>query len=135
MAPGNVTAATIDRLAADFHDRHRLTYGHASAGEPVQLVHLRVSAVGRLEGLALDRGARTAAGVRAPAPVARERTAYFKETGPAPCPVLPRDALAPGDERTGPLIVEADDTTIVVPPRWRLRAAAGGFILLEAPHA
>jgi N-methylhydantoinase A/oxoprolinase/acetone carboxylase beta subunit len=50
--------------------------------------------------------------------------------------VLPRDALAPGDERTGPLIVEAADTTIVVPPRWRLRARAGGFIILEAsPHA
>jgi N-methylhydantoinase A len=176
MAPGPVTAATLAQLAADFHDKHRLTYGHASADEAVQLVHLRVSAIGRLAGLALGGGGAATAsavtdaqapsragafgGATAKSPAARgfaatrttstagafaraqtqssaagARTAYFKETGPAPCPVLPRDALAPGDERAGPLIVEAADTTIVVPPRWRLRAAAGGFILLEAPHA
>ena len=49
----------LARLAADFHDKHRMTYGHASPDEPVQLVNLRVSAVGRLEGLAFGRSART----------------------------------------------------------------------------
>ncbi len=60
------------------------------------------------------------------------RAAYFKEIGLVPCDVLSREALAPGAERTGPLIVEAADTTIVVPPGWRLRAGTGGFIVLEA---
>lgn len=49
-----------------------------------------------------------------------------------PCDVLSRDALAVDIERRGPLIVEAADTTIVVPPGWRLRAGTGGFIVLEA---
>jgi N-methylhydantoinase A len=136
MAPGPVTSETLARLAADFHDKHRLTYGHANPDEPVQMVHLRVAAVGRLDGFALGRAGQTGAdgpaGARATSPGAGARTAYFKETGPRSCPVLTRDALAPGDERTGPLIVEAADTTIVVPPAWRLRARAGGFILLEA---
>jgi hypothetical protein len=30
------------------------------------------------------------------------------------------------------LIIEAMDTTVVVPPGWRCRVAAGGFITLEA---
>src|SRR5262249_24426256 len=48
MAGGDVTAATIARLAADFHDRHRQTYGHSSDEEPVQLVNVRVTAIGKL---------------------------------------------------------------------------------------
>jgi N-methylhydantoinase A len=131
MADGPVTATTMARLAADFHDKHRMTYGHASPDEPVQLVNLRVSAVGRLDGLALGRGVLKTGGA-APS----VRPVYFKETGLAACEVLPRDALAPGLEKAGPLIVEAADTTIVVPPGWRLRARPDGFIMLEAPgHA
>ena len=52
--------------------------------------------------------------------------------GPVRCAVLPRDGLEPGFERPGPLIIEAMDTTVVVPPGWRCRADARGFILLEA---
>src|SRR5262249_2333858 len=71
---GPITRHVLDRLAADFHAKHRATYGHASPDEPVQLVNLRVSALGRLGGLDLGRvtgeaeGAPTAAG---------ERQAYF----------------------------------------------------------
>ena len=126
---GPITRATLDRLAADFHAKHGVTYGHASPDEPVQLVNLRVSALGRLGGL--DLGRVTGATGQAVAP-AGERAAYFKETGLVPCEVLPRDGLPPGFERPGPLIIEAMDTTIVVPPGWRCRADAHGFILLEA---
>ena len=126
---GPITRATLDRLAADFHAKHGVTYGHASPDEPVQVVNLRVSALGRLGGI--DLGRVTGATEQAVAPAA-ERAAYFKETGLVPCEVLPRDGLPPGFERPGPLIIEAMDTTIVVPPGWRCRADAHGFILLEA---
>ena len=128
LADAPITEAAFARLAADFHDKHRMTYGHASVDEPVQLVNLRVSALGRLEGLAIDRSARPTTD-RAPTV---ERRAYFKETELTSCDVLARDILAPGFERAGPLIVEAADTTIVVPPGWRLHARAGGFLVLEA---
>ena len=60
-----------------------------------------------------------------------ERQAYFKETGLVRCPVLAREELLPGFERPGPLIIESMDTTVVVPPGWRCRAAVGSFITLE----
>ena len=46
-----------------------------------------------------------------------------------------RDGLAPGASRPGPLIIEAPDTTIVVPPGWRLGVDTGGVIVLERAHA
>ena len=66
---------------------------------------------------------------------AATRAAYFKETGVVRCEVLDREGLAPGTDRPGPLIVESPDTTVVVPPGWRLRVEAGGLIALESAHA
>ena len=131
VAPGPVTAATVARLGDDFHAKHRMTYGHASPGEPVQLVNLRVAAVGKLEGLDLGRAA---AAPRVSGAAEASRGAYFKETGLVRCDVLTRDALAPGAEGRGPVIVEAADTTVLVPPGWRWRNDARGFLILEAIH-
>jgi N-methylhydantoinase A len=128
VASGPITDATLARLGADFHARHRMTYGHANPGEPVQLVNLRVSALGKLAGLTLTRRRAAAGGP----PEATSRPVYFRETGLVACDVVMRESLAPGLGREGPLVVEAADTTIVVPPGWRLRVDDRGFVLLEA---
>jgi N-methylhydantoinase A/oxoprolinase/acetone carboxylase beta subunit len=49
--------------------------------------------------------------------------------------VLAREGLAPGYTQAGPLIVESPDTTVVVPPAWRLTVEAGGLLALETSHA
>ena len=137
VAAGPLTHEALARVAADFHERHRQTYGHASPDEPVQLVNVRVAAVGKLAGLDLSRAAR--AGVapdggvrgRSTAAAAGEREAYFREVGLARVSVLTRERLADGVERAGPMIVESMDTTVVVPPAWRCRAGEQGCIVLE----
>jgi N-methylhydantoinase A len=146
VVAGAVTPATAARLAAEFHERHRVTYGHASPDEPVQVVNLRVAAVGKVSALDVTGAAAPAVappaaaapvsdGSTAPAlaaePAGATRQAYFKETGLVPCPVLQRDALCAGAAGQGPAIIEAADTTIAVPPGWRWRADGGGFTILE----
>jgi N-methylhydantoinase A len=131
VAAGPVTRETLDRLAGDFHERHRTTYGHASPDEPVQCVNLRVAAVGRLTPLDVSRAPASAAPAAAPA----TREAYFEETGLVRCEVLARETLKPGAAHPGPLIVESPDTTVVVPPAWRLSVEAGGLLALEKTHA
>jgi N-methylhydantoinase A len=124
---GPLTADALRGLAGDFHDKHHMTYGHASPDEPVQLVNIRVSAIGRLDPLDLSRAAGgPARGKTVTRPV------YFKETGLVGCDVVARDLLGPGSERPGPVIVESMDTTVVVPPGWHLRVDTSGFIFLEA---
>jgi N-methylhydantoinase A len=131
LAGGPVEATTLQRLARDFHERHRATYGHASPDESVQCVNLRLSAVGRLA--PLDVRHSTPPG--APATPPRAREAYFKETGVVRCDVVAREALAPDWSGPGPLIVESPDTTVVIPPDWRLSVETGGVITLERTHA
>jgi N-methylhydantoinase A len=124
LADGPVTSETLAALAAAFHDRHRQTYGHANPNERVQLVNLRLTALGRSPELIL----RQDAGAGRPM---RQRSAWFAETGLTPCPVHWRDGLAPGTSLTGPAIIEALDTTVIVPPGWTARVDERGYIRMR----
>ena len=115
IADGAITRATLDDLAEAFHARHEQTYGHANRSEGVQLVNLRLTALGRLPDLVLAQRADPASARM------RRRDVWFAETGFASTPVHWRDGLTPGTEIAGPAIIEAMDSTAVVPPGWQAR--------------
>jgi N-methylhydantoinase A len=125
LADGPITRSGLDRLAADFHEKHRQTYGHANPAEPVQLVNLRLTAIGRLPRISLAQRSDASARRR------RTREVWFRETGFAPCPVHWRDGLSPGEVLPGPAIVEAVDSTVVVPPGWIAAVDDKGYIRLS----
>ena len=125
LAPGPVTRKSLDAAMAAFHARHEQTYGHANPAEPVQLVNLRVTALGRRPVLTLSQPG-DAAEART-----RPREAWFAETGFSPVPVHWRPGLTEGAEIAGPAIVEAMDSTAVIPPGWTARVDAAGFIRLR----
>jgi len=124
IADGPVTREGLDRLAAAFHDKHRQTYGHANPGEPVQLVNLRLTAIGRLPDLRLGGPAKSPARQTM-------REVWFPETGSTTSPVHWRDGLAAGETLAGPAIIEAMDSTIVVPPGWIASIDGTGYIRLR----
>jgi N-methylhydantoinase A len=124
LADGPVTRASLDAAMAAFHAKHELTYGHANRNEPVQLVNLRLTAIGRLPALPLARpGDAAAARVRS-------RDVWFAACGFVSTPVHWRPGLAEGSVVTGPAIVEAVDSTTVVPPGWTARVDDMGFMRL-----
>jgi N-methylhydantoinase A len=105
-------AADVDRLAAAFAREHERTYGHAAAGDPIQVVSLRVTA--RLVRPAARRAVRLAS--ERAAPVGGSRRAYFgREHGTLSTPVLARADLEPRP-RPGPLLIDEYDATTLVPP-------------------
>ncbi len=121
---GPVTRESLDRLAASFHDKHEQTYGHANRGETVQLVNLRLTALGKLADLKLSQPS-DAASARL-----RTRDVWFAATGFAPAAVHWRNGLTAGTTITGPAIIEAFNSTTVVPPGWIGRVDDLGYILL-----
>ena len=121
MADGPVTAATLTALAAAFHAKHEQTYGHANAAEPVQLVNLRLTALGRLPALALAQPSRPEAARRG------HRQVWFGGEA-MDCTVLWRDGLSAGEAIPGPAVIEALDSTVVVPPGWTARVADQGLL-------
>ena len=75
LIDGPINRLVTDALAEAFHAKHAQTYGHANRAEAVQLVNLRVTALGKLPALTLaqraDPGQREAA--RTQRVVRRER--------------------------------------------------------------
>jgi N-methylhydantoinase A len=121
---GPVTRASLEAAMAAFHAKHELTYGHANRNEPVQLVNLRLTAIGRLPSMKLAQPGDAAA------ERTRTRDVWFAGRGFTPTPVHWRPGLAAGAVVRGPAIVEAVDSTTVVPPGWTARVDDMGFIRL-----
>ncbi len=96
------------RVAERFHRRHEELYTYASRDQEVVFVNARVAAIGRVPELAQEKPAPTGGEVAAP----RERRAYFR--GWRSVPVYQIASLAPDARITGPAILEAETTTVLV---------------------
>ena len=121
---GRINRFVTDALAEAFHAKHAQTYGHANRAEAVQLVNLRVTALGKLPRLTLtQRADPDSARIR-------ERDVWFADTGFVVTPVHWRSGLGTGTLLPGPAIIEALDSTTVVPPGWAARVDEFGCIRL-----
>ena len=96
------------RKAFDALYEHR--YQHSSPDEPVEVVNVRVAAVGKRVPLAFPK-----IGKAAEAKPARSRAVYLDDvTKPVMCPVYEREELTAGTTFKGPAIVQEHGTTTVM---------------------
>jgi len=123
--PAGIFPATEVRAA--FDRLHEERFGHAAPNQPVELVSYRCQAVG-LVPQPLSQRLRALPGTPDSRARLGERRAWFD--GWVDTPVYDRERLGAGDELSGPAILEQYDSTIVVPPRFRLRCDAAGNVVL-----
>lgn len=111
-----LTAADIRGMVVRFHDLHYRRYGYKSAEDPVQLVNLRVAAVGKNPQVRVQRS--QADGTSPDAARKGSRSVYFPGSGFVRTEVYERDRLVPGCRVLGPAVVEEHIASLVVPPGW-----------------
>ncbi len=116
----------LDEIAASFHDTHRVRYGHSTPSAPIEFVNLRLAAMGRIAGEPVPVGVPSS---RSDANVGTRAIVFAGEAHETP--VVLRAGLLPGDERSGPAVIEEDSSTTVVPPGWRVRVDDGGNLLIS----
>lgn len=111
------TEASLEELRRAFDLRHQQIYGVSAAGEPVEIVNLRVRAVVPVDS---PKTPVELAGDRSPDRArVGERSVYFESLGGyRPTPVYDRENLSAGTVIEGPAIVEQLDTTTVIGPGW-----------------
>jgi len=122
----DVAAASLDEIAARFHEAHRTAYGFAVESETVFVISLRVRAIGRIPkpDFRIDGTAGT------PSPVST-RQAWFVETGFVETPVYTRQPWQPGVVSAGPAIINEYDSTTVVLPGQRWSTDGSGSLVIE----
>ena len=132
VSAGPITAAALDQTVAAFHQEHQRLYTYASPELPVELVNLRVSALGPAWPFTPDS---LAAGGATTALHSASRSVYFPALGGfVACPVYDYASLLLGFHVTGPAILTQELTTIVVEPQHQARLDHYGNILMEIPQ-
>ena len=119
----------LERMLADFHAEHERAYGFAAPEEPVELVTLRLTAVGRIAKPRLrELPARSGDANAARRAV---RRVWFAESGGfVDCPMYDRYRLPAGGVLEGPAIVEEMDSTTVIHPGFRGEVDRYGNLLI-----
>ncbi|UOQ57515.1 hydantoinase/oxoprolinase family protein [Leucobacter allii] len=115
--------AELADIPARFHAAHHERYGHSNAGEPVEIVTVRLTTTGGIE---------RAAERRVPAPerrlpadaVVAEREVLLPGCGRVVAPIVDRGLLPAGAAFHGPAIIQQMDATTVILPGQLVRVTS-----------
>ncbi len=113
-------AGALDRLPALFEARYAELFAVTSNSQPIEIVNWKVAVTGPRPEMA---DAYRLAGGRAPGHARKgTRSAYFAELARyTECAVYDRYALHPGEELSGPALIEERESTCVIGPSDRVR--------------
>jgi N-methylhydantoinase A len=125
--PDRFAGDPSDLLRNDFLERYRKLYHYASSDE-VESTSIRLLArglrQGKLDFTRLDLGAARPAGGGGSRPAR-----FSRGGGWLTAPVIARDAVA--GRLSGPLLIESDDSTVVIPPGVAVAADRHGNLVAE----
>ena len=127
FAAGECSVDGAAAIANRFYEAYEQMYRYR-VDEPVELANLRAVAIGRRPER-LDFAAASTATSEGTAPQPRP-VRFEGSAGGIEVAVVTREAVGAG-WRSGPLIIESYDTTIVAPPGSRVRADELGNIVME----
>jgi N-methylhydantoinase A len=125
---GPLGPAELARAQEGFEEAHRRAYGYVAAEDPVELVNLRLTAIGKLPALPRKRVER---GSGDPAAALKGRRDLWVAGELLDAPVYDRYALRGGDTLAGPAVVEELDSSTVVLPGYTARTDDYGNLLIE----
>jgi N-methylhydantoinase A len=117
-----------DSVYADFHSQHLTNYGYAQEEAPVEVVNLRVKAVGAVDPPPLPREENHSTG--SAAAMIEKRDVLFAQ-GKQSTPMVQGESLHAGNQLTGPAVIVRSDTTILLSPSDKAEVDAFGNLLIE----
>jgi N-methylhydantoinase A len=122
--------AHLTDLANQFHKAHEHAYGYAAPEDPIELVNIRLTALGvspKPQSIILAKGSGDVSKA-----TKDHRAVWFSESsGFVTCPILDRSLLLQDDHVPGPAIIEELDSTTLVHPAYQARVDQSGNLLIE----
>ncbi|MBK3660996.1 hydantoinase/oxoprolinase family protein [Bradyrhizobium diazoefficiens] len=119
-------------VRASFETAYERLFGYVQPGGAIEIVNLRVAAIGRLDPLEITGALPVGAD---PVPQSQRRVWIDRETGFATIPVYDGTILTPRQQLVGPAVIEEATTTIFVGPGDRLAITDAGNYRVSIAHA
>ena len=118
---------SIESLVNNFHSLHETRYGHGLPNSPVEIINLRLAALGKLDRSPSD----FQAGNSGVDPIVSERSIIFDGVS-YKTPILKRVLMAGDTVRKSPAVIEEDSATTVIPPGYTFKLDVVGNIIIQA---
>ena len=128
VPPGRVDADTVGAIVEGFHAMHKRLYTFADSVSPVEIVNLRLRAVGVMDKVRLAEIEMASDAVPV---VTTSREVHVGGTLHEKVPVFRRELLKAGHRLAGPAIVDQLDTTTLVPLGYAGEVDKFGNIVLR----
>ncbi len=106
--------ATADR----FHEKHKAIYGYAVEHEPLEVVNLKLIAIGLTDKPKLRTTRLHDASPLSQALIGQRSVFFEYEDDFIETPIFDRRKLKAGNRINGPAVVEQYDATTIIPPNW-----------------
>jgi len=113
-------------IRARFDQLHQEHYGHSAPKEPVMMVNLRLSALGKFD----NKLPLTSASHEEERGERGRRPVIF-ESRPVDCPIYLRNGFKSGDRLEGPAVIEETGATILVYPGDRMQVNKFGHLVID----
>ena len=120
------TLTDFSAIRARFDQMHQDHYGHSAPKEPVMMVNLRLSALGKF-----DNKLPLATASRAEDRGERGRRPVIFDTQPVDCPIYLSSGFKAGDQLAGPAVIEELGATILVYPGDTMEVNELGQLVIE----
>ena len=108
----------LEEIAETFHAAHERLYSYRTPETPIEIINLRVTAVGHVEKTDLEKhegkDAKVEDAIKNTRPLYMQEYNEWKDV-----PVYDRNKLYYGMEIQGPAVIEERITTIIVHPNWK----------------
>lgn len=120
-------AIDLDVAIEKFHDLYQSRYGHALHGSAVEIINLRLAAIGRLE-----RADGSASAKQSPEEALVDHRDIIFNGQSHRSPIYKRDCLSKGSEFKSPAVVEETSATTIIPPGYTFQVDDIGNLLIQA---
>jgi len=129
---GVLTEKEIPVIEEHFHKRHERLYSHRVMGNPIEIIDLRVVAGGRMAKL---RFPEQSINSKEPSMALKtERSIFWEEYNQfVKTPIYDGDKLRYGNHVLGHAIIEERTTTVVIPPKYKIKVDQYGNYIMEIP--
>ena len=115
-------------VSAEFHQAHQQRFGYSDMTQRVEVINVRLKAVGSVDRPAITQAAKAQPGEVSP--IAHTETVFDRGKYPQ-TPIYRRESLTPGSRVAGPAIVVQMDATTVLPPGWGATIDGWGNLVAE----
>jgi len=119
----------FNAIRSRFDQLHQEHYGHSAPKEPVVMVNLRLSALGRFENRLSLASSSSGGGEKGER--GKRRVIFDSGQQPVDCPIYLRSGFKAGDRLDGPAVIEEQGATILLYPGDKMRVNELGHLVID----